>query len=697
MSDKQGPPLHLPKTDIHGEQGYIELDTTYVGKQPTPGRNPQGGGFRVPPTRPGGMGSGITNTEGLRRETRDKIKATEQSIRSTYEANSGNLSVLTEGDLANTRAQYPAAVFSTAQVYQHELNVRNVLIQQKTVELHTQTALANAFYGHSPFNTSIGDYLARAQALDRTVTPYGPAYSKWVASYKAAYSAKLLTEQIQLLNNQHGHVQNLLAAAQAQEQSAAEQARLEAEREAQRVAAEQARIRAEAEALAHAQEQTRLAALAEAERLAAEQARIAAEAAARYIAAEHARLEAELEVQRQAEQLRLERQQQEEEQVLREAMASLNAANGIRPFPVSGAAAASGPVFTVAAGTLAVDAATTLAIRTALRSAAATAITALAAAVGAASGVVIVVGVAALAYYALRDTKEPFALSVPLSDLATYDANELSTIAHANGEIELPVIIGSRAVDNRTEISVAAGSTVPRKVPVRLATYDPVLNLYRTESPDAQSPGMTWTPIVRPGNASTALPVTKPNVAPYTGAIATVLEGRIDTNPELDLYSFGGFIYVFPPESGIAPQLVMYRDRRDDPGMARGFGEPVSGIWLGLASQGDGAAIPNQIADKLRGRNFSSFRAFREALWKAVASDPDLAKQFSAHNIKAMINGKAPSAREDDHLGDKIKFELHHIKLISEGGAVYDIDNIKVVTPKRHAELHKKVKNNEPR
>jgi len=390
--------------------------------------------------------------------------------------------------------------------------------------------------------------------LDGAVTPYGPAYSKWVASFKAGYSAKLLTEHIQLLNSQQVHVQNLLAGAQSEER------RVAAEQEAQRVAAEQARIRAEAEALAHAQEQARLAALAEAERVAAEQARIAAEAAARYIAAEQARLEAEAEVQRQAEQLRLENQRKAEEQALRDAMAALDAAKGSRPFRVSGAAAASGPVFTVAAGTLAVDAVTNLAIRTALRSAAATAITALAAAVGTASGVVIVVGVAALVYYALRDNKAPSVLSVPLSDLTTYDVDALHAIAQANGEIELPVAIGSRSVDNTTEFSVAAtnGTSVSRKVPVRFATYDPSLNVYRTESPTAQSPGMTWTPIVSPGNASTALPAAQPDVAPYTGATATALEGRIDPNPQLDLYSFGGFIYVFPVESGIPPQYVVF-------------------------------------------------------------------------------------------------------------------------------------------
>lgn len=524
--------------------------------------------------------------------------------------------------------------------------------------------------------------------MDGAVTPYGPAYSKWVASFKAGYSAKLLTEHIQLLNSQQVHVQNLLAGAQAEER------RVAAEQQAQRVAAEQSRIRAEAEALAHAQEQVRLAALAEAERVAAEQARLAAEAAARYIAAEQARLEAEADVQRQAEQLRLENQRKAEEQALRDAMAALDAAKGSRPFRVSGAAAASGPVFTVAAGTLAVDAVTNLAIRTALRSAAATAISALAAAVGTASGVVIVVGVAALVYYALRDNKEPYALSLPLSDLTTYDAGALNAIAQANGDIELPVAIGSRSVDNTTEFSVAAtnGTSVSRKVPVRFATYDPALNVYRSESATAQSPGMTWTPIVSPGDASTALPAAQPDVAPYTGATATALEGRIDENPELDLYSFGGFIYVFPVESGIPPQFVVFRDRRSEPGVTSGAGQLVSGNWMGTASMPEGAPIPAQIADKLRGRRFSTFNSFRSEFWKAVSNDELLNGQFTKLRQMDMKQGLAPAAFPQDQVGKRIKYEVHHIIPIAQGGEVYDMDNLQIMTPKSHIQTHTKAK-----
>lgn len=513
----------------------------------------------------------------------------------------------------------------------------------------------------------------------------------WAASYRAAHEANLLTLSIQMLNQQQAEVYKWLATVQAIDQ---EHAAAAAAAEAQRIAAEQARIRAESEAQALAQEQARLATLAEAERVAAEQARIAAEAAARYIAAEQARQEAEAEVQRQVEELRLENQRLAEEEARRNAMDSLNTAQSLRLFPISGAAAASGPVFTVAAGTLALDAATTLAIRTAVRSAAATAITALAAVVGTASGVVIVVGVAALVYYALRDNKEPYALSVPLSDLTAYDVDELHAIAHTNGEVELSVAMGSKTTENTTEfaVAVANGTTVLGKVPVRLATYDPVLNLYRSETPDARSPGMTWTPIISPGNASTALPVEQPVAAPYTGATATALEGRIDTNPELDLYSFGGSIYIFPTDSGIPPQFVMFRDRRSEPGASSGAGKLVSENWMRTASMPEGAPIPAQIADKLRGRRFSSFKNFRSEFWKAVSNDELLSGQFTKLRQMDMKQGLAPATSPQDQVGRRVKYEIHHIIPIGEGGEVYDMDNLQIMTPKSHIQIHAKTK-----
>ena len=100
---------------------------------------------------------------------------------------------------------------------------------------------------------------------------------------------------------------------------------------------------------------------------------------------------------------------------------------------------------------------------------------------------------------------------------------------------------------------------------------------------------------------------------------------------------------VYPVDSVLPPLYVMFRDPREDPGTATGVGEPITGVWLGAASEGEGASIPAQIADQLRGREFKSFRDFRETFWIAVANDPELASQFSTVNFARMTEkGYAP-------------------------------------------------------
>jgi hypothetical protein len=103
-----------------------------------------------------------------------------------------------------------------------------------------------------------------------------------------------------------------------------------------------------------------------------------------------------------------------------------------------------------------------------------------------------------------------------------------------------------------------------------------------------------------------------------------------------------------------------------------------------------GVPIPNRIADKLRGKTHSSFDAFRKAFWQEVAKDPELSKQFDPGSLATMKNGRAPYVRKNERAGKRVKVEIHHVKLISEGGAVYDVDNIRAITPKRHIEIHSK-------
>ncbi|WP_341850036.1 MULTISPECIES: HNH endonuclease signature motif containing protein [unclassified Leclercia] len=134
------------------------------------------------------------------------------------------------------------------------------------------------------------------------------------------------------------------------------------------------------------------------------------------------------------------------------------------------------------------------------------------------------------------------------------------------------------------------------------------------------------------------------------------------------------------------PPIYIYI--RNNPGQVTGKGQKVTGIWLADANQGNCSPVPSQIADKLRGHTFSNFDRFREAFWEEVSKTPELSRQFRGANIRHMQKGRAPVSFGDGRVGGRTKFEIHHIKLISKGGEVYNVDNMGVVTPKRHIEIH---------
>ncbi|WP_256577043.1 S-type pyocin domain-containing protein [Pseudomonas sp. Irchel s3b6] len=675
------------------QQGQVTLPAIYVGRQPSAGKDEIGGGFG------NNLGKGFSPAPGamepifqhLTQQTVTKLDTTVEALNNEYWVNIQTLPQAIEDELAAVRAEGANHPLPPVEAIQRELHVRNTLLLRKTAEFHIQTALANAFYGADPINRSTMDFFARARRFAPVQTPDGKAVEQWTRSYKAAWSARLLNEKIQLLNQQHAGVQNFLAAVQNDEHTrqvaqqeaqrvAAELARLAAEAEARRIVAEQERIAALAQEQRLANEQAQLAALAEAQRLANEQAKAAAEAAAQHAAAEQARLEALAEVQRQAEQQRLEREQQEAQKRAQEK------ANRQPPtLTHSGSMAAIGPVFTATAGSVVTNPATSLALKNTLRTAVSAAIAALAT-----SATPIVVGFAALLTPSKLNNGDLYTVSVPLSELAPEMPDNLYELAAVQGEVNLKVTLASRAAGNQTQVVVATtdGVSVPATVPVRLARFDSQRNVYVSTSAGPHTITTTWTPVVELPPILTELPVSEIAVPIYAGATVTPGEGRIDAFPQLDQYSFGGFITVFPIDSGIPPIYTMFRDRRDEPGVASGYGQAVSGAWLGAASQGEGAAIPPQIADKLRGREFSNFNAFRKAFWKTVAADQQLSAELSHISKIETLQGLAARAPQAGHVGKRQKFELHHVIPINEGGAVFDADNLRILTPKQHIETH---------
>ena len=112
----------------------------------------------------------------------------------------------------------------------------------------------------------------------------------------------------------------------------------------------------------------------------------------------------------------------------------------------------------------------------------------------------------------------------------------------------------------------------------------------------------------------------------------------------------------------------------------------ITGPWL-RGTSGNAGLVPRQVAEKLEGRTFADFGEFRSAFWQAAADVPELAAQFSKSNLALMKQGKAPVSPTSQHYGMQDTYILHHRNPIAGGGAVYDMSNIVIVTPKMHQSI----------
>lgn len=111
----------------------------------------------------------------------------------------------------------------------------------------------------------------------------------------------------------------------------------------------------------------------------------------------------------------------------------------------------------------------------------------------------------------------------------------------------------------------------------------------------------------------------------------------------------------------------------------------VTKRWLGPRTKS--AAIPEQVAARLRGRTFANADEFRRALWIEVA-DSDLASQFNQRDLHVMRSGFAPFVEDErEHYGGQTRYIIHHRRMIASGGAVFDMSNMLIVTPSRHQDI----------
>lgn len=288
----------------------------------------------------------------------------------------------------------------------------------------------------------------------------------------------------------------------------------------------------------------------------------------------------------------------------------------------------------------------------------------------------------------LGNSERRYLISTPLSSLSPPDGPDLAALALSSASVDVPYLLAGSEDANDISLYVVPGG---KAVPVKAATFDAERQVYNLALENPQRI-LTWTPASPPGGGegtSTSLPPAPPGTIVYTGSSLNPVSNTTESYPALDLLDQERLIITFPIDSGLPPILVVFKSPRYEPGIATGVGAQVTGLWLGEATRGEGAPIPAHIADQLRGIEYRSYDAFREKLWKIVANDPELSRQFSKQNIIRMReNGHAPRARNPDVYGKKKSFELHHVVPISEGGEVYDIDNLRVVTPAAHHKIH---------
>ncbi|RMM43335.1 Pyocin/colicin protein [Pseudomonas syringae pv. aptata] len=286
----------------------------------------------------------------------------------------------------------------------------------------------------------------------------------------------------------------------------------------------------------------------------------------------------------------------------------------------------------------------------------------------------------------------PAVIATPLSQLNLPPHIDLHYLASVKGTLDVP----HRLTSDEAGTSGAArwvatdGVKVGTKVRVRTFTYNAQNNSYEFIRDGESTPALIWTPIARPADSSTSSPAGPPALPVDPGNVVTPFVPELEAYPAIDRDDPDDYILISPIDSGLPNSYLLFKDPRSIPGVASGYGEPVTASWLRGPTASQPTPIPSSIAEKLRGRPFASFDKLREAIWLEVSKDPELSRHLGELSRIEVSDKRAPLVRAADRVGKRVKYEIHHKHWISEGGAVYDLDNLVIMTPKDHIQAHRK-------
>ncbi len=285
----------------------------------------------------------------------------------------------------------------------------------------------------------------------------------------------------------------------------------------------------------------------------------------------------------------------------------------------------------------------------------------------------------------------PAVIATPLSQLNLPPHIDLHYLASVKGTLDVPHRLTSdEAGTSATRWVATDGVKVGTKVRVRTFTYNAQNNSYEFIRDGESTPALIWTPIARPADSSTSSPAGPPALPVDPGNVVTPSVPELEAYPAIDRDDPDDYILISPIDSGLPNSYLLFKDPRSIPGVASGHGEAVTATWLRGPTASQTAPIPSSVAEKLSGRPFASFAKLREAIWLEVSKDPELSRHLGELSRMEVSDKRAPLVRAADRVGKRVKYEIHHKQWISEGGAVYDLDNLVIMTPKDHIQAHRK-------
>ncbi|RVU53407.1 HNH endonuclease [Pseudomonas syringae] len=285
----------------------------------------------------------------------------------------------------------------------------------------------------------------------------------------------------------------------------------------------------------------------------------------------------------------------------------------------------------------------------------------------------------------------PAVIATPLSQLNLPPHIDLHYLASVKGTLDVPHRLTSdeAGTSGATRWVATDGVKVGTKVRVRTFTYNAQNNSYEFIRDGESTPALIWTPIARPADSSTSSPAGPPALPVNPGNVVTPFVPELEAYPAIDRDDPDDYILISPIDSGLPNSYLLFKDPRSIPGVASGHGEAVTATWLRGPTASQPAPIPSSVAEKLSGRPFASFAKLREAIWLEVSKDPELSGHLGELNLQELSNKRAPRAPLADRVGKRVKYEIHHKHRVSEGGSVYDLDNLIIMTPKDHIQTHR--------